>query len=114
MSILDDFSDMKVSVTPVVVTKAPNDDGEWTETETQGSATTGVIYDLAAATAFYTRSWIESVTSVLAVDNASGFSTGGKCISGGITYTIEQIQEPGRNVQSGFDSVYLIGLAVKK
>ena len=114
MSLFDDFAEMQIDVTPVVITSAPGTDGEWVDTPVNGTPFKGIIYNLSATSQLYGRTWAESVTSVLVCKDVSALSINGQVIADGVTYNIEAIEDPGHNNVSGFDNVYNVGLAVLK
>ena len=113
MSILDFFGDMMVPGTPYGVTLAPDDTGDWVETELSGPVVYGVLWETSEVPAFYQKTWMTNVDAVFAVRSITGLSANDYIVINSVKYTANTIQDPVNNNVTGFDNMYLVGLVVK-
>jgi hypothetical protein len=114
MSILDDFEDMKIEVTPVLITQAPDENGVWVGTEENGATLRGVVYSRSEASRYYSQTWAVDVSAVLVCDDITNIEKASKLIVNGITYEADIPEDVAFNNLSGFDNVYTVGLKVMK
>lgn len=115
MSLFDYFADMKVPVTPVVITQIINANGEAETTETDGTAVQGVLYQASAASTYFNETWAENVSSVVVLDDITGITNKSKVKVDGVKYSVDYgPDDVGSNNLSGFDNVYVCGVNVIK
>ena len=113
MSLLDAFDDMKVDITPIIVTETESASGT-SKKETAGTAIKGVVYNASAAKSYFSQQLAVDIDAVAVVDSTEGLDEADKVSVNSQEYTIDSIEDPGMNNLSGWDNVYTIGLKAVK
>jgi len=107
------FADQQVSATPVTIAQAPDSDGHWNDTPSNQTAVKGILFQASTAAAYFNTSWAENITMVFVASDITNLTNKGNVTIEGITYVIETGPEDvGMNNATGWDNVYLLGLAV--
>ncbi len=109
MSILDYFSDWKVTVTPITITQAPGASGNWVDTETEGTPITGVLYNRSTAERYYSQTWASDISEVFVTDVVTEITKGSTLKYGDISYSTDTPVNVGNQSE-----VWTVGLKVIK
>ncbi len=109
MSILDYFSDWKVTVTPITIIQAPDASGSWVDTETEGTPIIGVLYNRSTAERYYSQTWASDISDVFVTDVVTEITKGSTLKYGDTYYSTDTPVNVGNQSE-----VWTVGLKVIK